>query len=545
MQRIFISYRRKDSDIWADRLGDALREEFPGRVFMDIREIGPGLPWRKVLDEALRQCAALLVVIGPEWVSAADARGNRRLEDPNDTLRREVAAALRSGVRVFPLLVNSADMPFPEGLPDDLKDLADLQSHDLTVKHWREDVAKLIAVLERLPDLASAAGVEEDRSNAKDVAWRKAAEVGQRRAQELPREADPLRQQEEARSIAAAEAERMRRSNEEVERRAEQARWQPQEQERTVEEGPEGRHGEERERATNEEARKAKLEPSTGPARGVRVAAGSEFEVLLDGKWVRSDTPIMELAPFSVFRDAPDTPEMVVIPVGMFMMGSAGTEAGRKHDEGPVHQVRIDRPFALGRYALTFDEWDACVAHGSCFYRPEDQGWGRGRRPVINVSWDDAVAYIKWLWHRVDQPYRLPSEAEWEYAARAGTTTRYPWGDDPGTSQANFRGSGSQWGGKQTAPVGSFEPNAWGLYDMIGNVWEWVQDYSKDSYAGAPTDGSAWLKRSFFETRMRVLRGGSWGGQFGPVDARSANRGRGASSDRDESNGFRLARTLL
>src|SRR5205823_12154354 len=125
-------------------------------------------------------------------------------------------------------------------------------------------------------------------------------------------------------------------------------------------------------------------------------------------------------------------------------------------------------------------------------YKPSDYGWGRGRRPVINVSWDDAKAYAAWLANRTGKAYRLLSEAEWEYAARAGTTTVYFWGDAIGNNNANCDGCGSQWDKRQTAPVGSFKSNAFGLYDMAGNVWQWVQDCYHADYQGAPTAGSEW-----------------------------------------------------
>jgi len=218
-------------------------------------------------------------------------------------------------------------------------------------------------------------------------------------------------------------------------------------------------------------------------------------------------------------------------------MGSPRAEGSDA--EGPQHKVTIARPFAVSRYEITFDEWDACVAAVGCKHKPSDEGWGRGKRPVINVSWDDAQAYVVWLSKKTGKKYRLLSEAEWEYAARAGTTTRYPWGDEPGSNRANFYGSGSQWSGKQTAPVGSFEPNAFGLYDMIGNVWEWVQDCHAERYSESIRDGSA------FETQncgLRVVRGGSWGN--GPEFARVANRSRSEPTVRGINHGFRLARTL-
>jgi formylglycine-generating enzyme required for sulfatase activity len=159
---------------------------------------------------------------------------------------------------------------------------------------------------------------------------------------------------------------------------------------------------------------------------------------------------------------------------------------------------------------------------------------------VINVSWDDAKEYVAWLSRKTGKAYRLLTEAEWEYAARAGTTTRYYWGDDIGKNNAKCNACGSQWGGKQTAPVGSFKPNAFGLYDMAGNVWEWVEDVYHDNYAGAPTNGSAWLQGG--DASRRVVRGGSW--YVDPLFLRAAVRYRYASDDRSINLGFRVARTL-
>jgi formylglycine-generating enzyme required for sulfatase activity len=246
-----------------------------------------------------------------------------------------------------------------------------------------------------------------------------------------------------------------------------------------------------------------------------------------------------ELRPGTVFRDGDDGPEMVVIPAGEFVMGSPESEEGRLPDEGPPHKVTLARPFAVGKYAVTFDEWDACVAAGGCAHTPGDRRWGRGRQPVIGVSWDDVQAYVSWLAKKTGQPYRLLSEAEWEYAARAGTTTRFPWGDEPGTNRANFDGSGSRWSKQQTAPVGSFDANAFDLHDMIGNVWEWVQDCWNGSYEGAPGNGRAWESGDCIR---RVLRGGSWHNV--PELARAAGRVGNMPGTRSGDVGFRLARTL-
>ncbi len=212
-----------------------------------------------------------------------------------------------------------------------------------------------------------------------------------------------------------------------------------------------------------------------------------------------------------VFRDCDHCPEMVVVPAGRFTMGSPSSESGRDSDEGPQRRVTFGAKFAVGVYEVTFAEWDACVSDGGCGgYHPDDAGWGRGRRPVMRVSWDDAQAYASWLSRETGESYRLLSEAEWEYVARAGTTTRYWWGNNVGRNRANCDGCGSRWDDESTAPVGSFGANGFGLHDVHGNVWEWVEDCWHDSYAGAPRDGSAWLGNNGGDCSRRVLRGGSW-----------------------------------
>jgi formylglycine-generating enzyme required for sulfatase activity len=231
-------------------------------------------------------------------------------------------------------------------------------------------------------------------------------------------------------------------------------------------------------------------------------------------------------------------PTMVEIPAGSFRMGDLSGCGYR--DELPVHNVIIARPFALGRYPVTFDEYD-CFARTTERDLPSDQGWGRGRRPVINVSWDDAVAYCQWLSAQTGKTYRLPSEAEWEYACRAGTTTEYSWGDSIGSNNANCLNSGSQWSGKQTAPVGCFAPNPWGLYDMHGNVWEWCADLWDNSYIGAPGDGSAWTAGDDYGWHM--LRGGSWNSIVRCV--RAAKRGYDTTPARNCAMGFRVAMDIL
>ena len=228
-------------------------------------------------------------------------------------------------------------------------------------------------------------------------------------------------------------------------------------------------------------------------------------------------------------------PEMVVIPAGRFRMGCLSNDDACSGDEKPVHDVTIPAPFALSVHEVTFEDYDRFMPQNEV----NDQGWGRGRRPVIDVSWDQAQDYVEWLSLETGATYRLPSEAEWEYAARAGSATKYSWGNEIGANRANCDNDhcGDQW--KHTAPVGSFPPNGFGLYDMHGNVREWVEDCWNGSYAGAPSDGVAWVSGDCAE---RVLRGGSWFSD--PRDLRAANRYRYPSGHRFDNVGFRVARTL-
>ena len=227
--------------------------------------------------------------------------------------------------------------------------------------------------------------------------------------------------------------------------------------------------------------------------------------------------------------------EMVEIPGGTFRMGDLSGD--ERAQELPVHSVTVPS-FWMGKHEVTFSQWDACVADGGCSYRPDDEGWGRGNRPVINVSEHDIQEFIVWLRTRTGGGYRLPTESEWEYAARAGSESEYTWGDELGVNRANCTGCGSQWDDDRTAPVGSFPANVWGLHDIHGNVWEWTEDcVNYDGYEGAPSDGSAWLSGT---CSQRVIRGGSWGRD--PGQLRSSNRGRLLRSARGDFLGFRLAR---
>lgn len=238
---------------------------------------------------------------------------------------------------------------------------------------------------------------------------------------------------------------------------------------------------------------------------------------------------------FTAFCDARLTPEMVVLPAGEVLMGSPDDDRKAYADERPQHSVRIGYRLAVGRSPVTFAEWDACLAEGGVRYRPDDEGWGRGRRPVINVNWEDAQQYLAWLRRKTGHAYRLLSEAEWEYAARSGMPMRYWWGDDITPQNANYADSNIN----KTTKAGMYPESPFNLYDILGNVWEWTEDCWNPSYEGAPEDGSAWKSG---DCRARVVRGGSW--ICSARDVRAATRKWIPLDSRDFSIGFRVARRL-
>ena len=270
-----------------------------------------------------------------------------------------------------------------------------------------------------------------------------------------------------------------------------------------------------------------------------------------------------QMKPLTEFRECTSCPKMVVLPAGEFLMGSPSSEISQQEafeNEAPQHKVSISRPFAIGKYEVTFAEWDACVLDGGCRgYRPGDEGRGRGSLPVMNVSWDDAKLYARWLSQKTGKVYRLPSEAEWEYAARAGSSGKFYFGNDEKSlckyanvadeSGSQTRRGSSGFGSWQicndgyfnTAPVGGFAPNAFGLYDMLGNVGEWVEDVWHLNYVGAPVDGSAWLSGG--DSQQRIGRGGSYYNLAAGV--RSANRDNYRAGSQGELVGFRVARTVV
>jgi formylglycine-generating enzyme required for sulfatase activity len=262
-----------------------------------------------------------------------------------------------------------------------------------------------------------------------------------------------------------------------------------------------------------------------------------EFYVL---KNVHSLSVAQELALKSGdhFNECAHCPEMVVIPAGSFMMGLPDKEGGES--DHPQHNVTLAKSFAVSKYELMFAEWDECGIRGGCNAHILDNRWGRGRQPVINVSWEEALEYAAWVSTITGKTYRLLSESEYEYAARAGTTTKYPWGDNIGYNNANCYGCGRKLDMSRTMLVGSFQPNKFGLFDMVGNVWEWTEDCEIVSYNGAPTDGSA--RTSIGDCSKRAVRGGAWDDD--PTSILSTSREWFDTHALGNRVGFRVARML-
>jgi formylglycine-generating enzyme required for sulfatase activity len=266
--------------------------------------------------------------------------------------------------------------------------------------------------------------------------------------------------------------------------------------------------------------------------------AFAEYHAPKTSPAAKAPAPVYQ--PGQVFRDCADCPELVVVPAGVFIMGLGATSKKGK----PAHRVNITEPFAVGRFEITFSEWQACVDDGGCNREPDDHRWGRNARPIINITYYDAKRYLSWIARKTGYRYRLPSEAEWEYVNRAGTTTRWWWGAEVGRNNANCKDCKSRWsdGGDAphgTAPVGTFPANAFGLFDTAANVFEWVEDCWNESHKNAPGDGSA---RTEGNCRYRVIRGGSF--YYYSKVARSSYRAKNPPNVKSYWLGFRVLREL-
>lgn len=513
--KIFLNYRRADGGPWTVILRDKLIAHFGAdRVFHDLSGVPLGARVRPYLAAQVADCAVMVTVIGPHWLTVLRERAAGA--GPDHVLI-EIEVALQQGKALIPVLAAGARMPTEADLPDTIRDLADCAGTTLGLERLDADVVTLIAGLERV--LATVAAERPavdsrvDRAAAEQVRVereRRAVEEARRQAEELSRRHDHDWQSAERDGTAAA-------------------------YERFLASWTSGPHL---------EAAKRKLAVAHMNERQMAEQRAQEEQDRREGRIRVAVGPagsdkLVALKPGESFRDLdpPVGPELVLVPPGRFWMGSNENEGSDR--ERPRHEVTIGYPLLVGKYPVTFAEWDAAEAAGGVTHKPGDEGWGRGRQPVINVSWDDAQAYTAWLSKVTGKSYRLLSESEWEYCCRAGTTTAYSFGDTITTARAQFLG-GVSLSANQTVKVGSFPANAFGLHDMHGNVREWCEDHWHDTYAGAPADGSAWVSGGYKE--RRVLRGGSR--LDSPQDLRSAGRFRNKTDGRYGFNGFRVARLV-
>ncbi|MBU0656760.1 MAG: SUMF1/EgtB/PvdO family nonheme iron enzyme [Gammaproteobacteria bacterium] len=548
MHDIFLSYSTQDRER-LQPLFQALERQ-GWSVFWDHRTIDIGEHWSKKINRAIRTSKCVVVVwskasVDSEWV----------LEEANIGKQRNV---------LLPIQIDAVDIPVGFTMR---------QTGDFA--HWDGDVNDLqfIRLAEKVGELVAQHDAEQARLEAVAAAEKtqlanekKAAEQRAREKAEQQRRAEAeARQRHEA-----AEQERRAKEKAAAEQKAREAARQKQlAQERAAEQ-----------KARAEAERQAKINNPDSPGKKIplipvlllstAVLGGGGYywhqkENSPVGASPAGDSPVQQTKEESLAGQAPTVapqasveiptaspdkkpfePEMVAIDGGTFMMGCDGkrddVEGGCVDDEKPAHKVTVNS-FQMGKYEVTFDQWDECEKAKVCPH-VEDQGWGRGDLPVINVSWDDITRkYIPWLNKETGKTYRLPTEAEWEYAARGGTDTAYPWGDKASHEFANYGkdeccdglASGKdKW--VYTSPVGSFAANGYGLYDMNGNVWEWVQDRWHSDYKGAPVDGGSWESG---DSAGRVLRGGSW--NYAPRNVRSAYRSDSAPGHRHNLFGFRLA----
>ena len=508
MAGIFINYRRDDAPGVAGRLGDRLAKSFSrGAIFMDVDAMRPGFDFVKQLEEQVSKCDVLLAIIGPNWSKAADEKGQRRLDSDRDYVRIEIASALKREIPVIPVLVNGAVMP-PEGdLPDDLKPL--INRHALELRHTRfdGDSAAIIDGLTRVlpqktkwPLIAGGAGLVAAVVIGGILLW-------------------PMLNGSRSISVPSTE-----------------------ETKPLVTKPPEGLKSLTAKSPIEKSASDAVSAPvvvppvAKSPPTSIAASAPAAANVGQGGQ---------------IFRDCANCPVMVAIPAGSGLIGSPLSESGHESSEEPRRSIRFIRPFAVSRDSITFSEWDSCVAEGGCDnFIPGDMGWGRASQPLVLVSWNDAKAYVAWLSKKTNETYRLLSESEWEYSARACRSAAcsewtFWFGDAINPDLANYDWRYSYAGGRKAQaplkpqPTNTFGPNTFGLFNMAGNVAQWVEDCWNSNLRDLPGDGSA---RMSGDCSAHVIRGGSWNDD--PVNLRSAARKYDTVSAREPNIGFRVAREL-
>jgi formylglycine-generating enzyme required for sulfatase activity len=512
---IFISYRRGDSEGQARALSLELAKYVGDKgVFMDVDSIALGRDFRLSLHESLESCDAAIALIGPNWLDSKDAAGRRRLDDPGDIVRLEIATALKRNIPVTPVLLQGASVPAEQVLPDELKELAFRNGFELSHARWHSDVREMVQRL----GLGSA-----DSALALAQAKSAATQASPSQTTAVPPGAAPS---------GHADA-------------AGFSRWLT------------------RRRALGASAGAAIVAASAISAPLIRrwalkpkasalKAAGFTF-AMVDNKGVRMPTDSTRALNFGETLSSGVGMDMVLIPAGVFTMGSPQYEPERRFNEGPQHSVTLDSFFMSAR-PVTQAQWAAVVSeHPAKFSRgldPFPSFFKGDNLPVETISWNQADEFCRRLAEITGRDYRLPSEAEWEYACRAGSTGPFNVGPTITTDLANYCGEGGAVCGEKsvasdeydgvtyksgaydqgptgkfrgtTTPTGTFPPNQFGLYDMHGNVWEYCLDSATTTYADAPTDGSAYLKGP--PGGDKILRGGSW--SHNPAICRSAYRDR-------------------
>lgn len=592
MSKIFINYRRDDSSGYAGRLYDRLADHFgKDHVFMDIDQIEPGEDFIEVIHEKLKAVQAAVVLIGKHWLDIKDENGQRRLEHPDDWVRLEIASLLERKIRVIPVLVGDVAMPKSSQLPDALANLARRQAYEISDQRFHDDVDKLIQALERIMGVpatpASVRAVSETAATSSIHSTALPDPPPSNRSALIyvavaillagmlwsyfsinkpeltsgdiyePMVTNPVAIGSSSVAPPAVATQTTVEQTVTVfsENKVSQVKDKDKLEQSIKNSGPAWyleKYKVPRTTATDPistdekiaEPRKQKqqfsseLETQQTQITNIPIPKKKNIPAELIEKNFAEEVKRVDLSVNSKVIE----PQMVHIPPGKFLMGSPETEADRWGAEGPQREVTIVYAFEISKYEITFDEYDAFVKDMPGHKFPGDRSWGRGKRPVIDVSWRDAQAYVEWLSKKTSKQYRLPTEAEWEYVARVGAQTRYWWGDDIGKNNANCDGCGSQWDNRQTAPVGSFKANAFGLHDTAGNVWEWVQDCWHGGYDNAPTDGSAWLEQNGGDCSHRVIRGGSW--NYYPQFLRSADRNVSGTDGANGNIGFRIARAL-
>ncbi|TXI38018.1 MAG: TIR domain-containing protein [Nitrosomonas sp.] len=487
MAKIFINYRRKDSAGYAGRLYDRLASHFGDEhVFMDIDQIEPGEVFDNVIQEKLKAVQVAVVLIGAHWLDIAEANGQRRLDDPGDWVRLEIAALLERDIRVIPVLVGGATLPKSTQLPECLVPLTRRQAIEITSHaRFHADADKLIKALEKIVGVQTPPSPTVRTDPPKIIYATIFGAVAvvitafglSHYSSWITQEADTQLLQPVA---PASEKLVAKQSNVELPSEVSSSTEKP----------------------FDIAEQSTEIKPSV---KKKPVVEQSIEEDPIPTEYSVVKQPSETRLPFE--------PEMVRIPPGKYLIGSADNYDKKK----PRDEVIIAYAFEIGKYEVTFDEYDA-FANATNRKLPSDMGWGRGKRPVINVSFNDAIAYVQWLSNKTGKQYRLPSLAEGTYTARAGTQTTYWWGNNIGKNNAVCARCGSQWDSKQTAPVGSFKANAFGLYDTAGNVSEWTLDcyhsYYDDNrqknYQHAPKDGSAWNEMNGGDCDRREVRSGSW-----------------------------------